>query len=174
MFCGRSDPSAEDISRSLAALMYSGRPVEGAASGATSGVAAFYFFIFYFESNQNAPRKRVAFIVLGWDPECQPSALPSAPRSPPELRPRPGAFSENRSSLPARRRGHNNPQCEPFLPPQGVKVRQPPRSQFRTATLPLNVNENQLILRRMKQTGEARRRFLRISARPRAGNGCHL
>lgn len=41
----RKVPSTDDISRALAALMYSGRPVEGAASGATSGVAVFFFFI---------------------------------------------------------------------------------------------------------------------------------
>lgn len=75
--CGRSVPSADDISRSLAALMYSGRPVEGAASGATSGVAVFFCFVFL--SNQNAPRKRAVGIVLGSDLKCQPSALPSAP-----------------------------------------------------------------------------------------------
>lgn len=42
--CGRNVPSADDNSRALAALMYSRRPVEGAASRATSGVAVFFFF----------------------------------------------------------------------------------------------------------------------------------
>lgn len=42
---GRKVPSADDISRALAALMYSGRPVEGAASGATSGVAVFFLYL---------------------------------------------------------------------------------------------------------------------------------
>lgn len=108
------------ISRSLAALMYSGRPVEGAASGA----ALRCFVYFFFKSNQNAPRNRAVVIVLSSELKCQPPALRSAPacaRSQPELRPRPGAFLENRSSLPACRSGHNNPQCETLRPLQGLK-----------------------------------------------------
>lgn len=65
----------------LAALMYSRRPVEGAASGAASAVAVFCFaFAFVFKSNHNAPRKRAVFIVLHREATVSPP--PFAPPRP--------------------------------------------------------------------------------------------